>query len=187
MVQIKKLVGCALSAGLSAGCVFIFSAEGPYIGIHLLGFTPSMYGLIGLLPYLGTLIGAFIVIKTTHIEPRKMLKASLILELIAAVSMLICFVFHVVNVWTLLAPTGFFFAGNVMFYGTAAPFGIRQSSDKANASAMVNFLALGTAMISTMIFGTLHSTQPWFMPAMFLGSWVLIVVIYFLLIREKTV
>jgi uncharacterized membrane protein AbrB (regulator of aidB expression) len=74
----------------------------------------------------------------------------------------------------------------VMLYGTAASLGISQSKDKANASAVVNFLALSTAMMGTFIFSAFHNSAPWMMPSLFLGALVLMGAVYFLLLKERS-
>jgi DHA1 family bicyclomycin/chloramphenicol resistance-like MFS transporter len=186
MLKIKKLVGYSFIAGLSGACLYIFSAEGPFIGIHLLGYSPSFYGLIGLVPYIGTIIGALIMIKTTHINPKKIIFLALSIEGLGMLVMFCCFVAHFVNMVTLLAPTMLIFAGNVMLYGTSASLGIRQSTDKANASAVVNFLALSMAMMGTFIFSLLHNSAPWVMPTLFLGALFLMGAVYVLLLKERS-
>jgi MFS family permease len=185
MLQIKKLVGYSLTAGLSGGCLYIFCAEGPFIGIHLLGFSPSIYGLLGLFPYCGTLIGAGIMVKTTNIAPQKMINTGISLEIIATIIMLIFFLLGKVNLFTLLAPVGLMFVGHAILYGNASAVAIGQSEDKANASAMMNFLGIGTGVLSTFIFSILHSSKPWVMPTLFLISLGLMGLIYLLLIKDR--
>jgi DHA1 family bicyclomycin/chloramphenicol resistance-like MFS transporter len=186
MIHIKKLVGYSILGGLSGGCLYIFCAEGPFIGIHLLGYSPSLYGLIGLCPYVGTLIGAGIMVKTSKVIPQKIITLGLCFEVIAAFIMLACFLWGEINLYTLLAPVGLLFMGNTILYGNAAALAIGQSEDKSNASAMMNFLALGTGVLSTLTFNLLHTSKPWVMPAMFLVSFILMGFIYLLLIKPRS-
>ncbi len=185
MFRIKKLVAFSLLAGLSGGCLYIFSAEGPYIGTQMLGFSASAYGLLALMPYIGTVIGSILLIKTTKIDPMKVITFAMILEIIGALTMFFSFIFQIVDLFTLFAPAGLIFAGNVMVYGTAATMGISQSEDKANASAVVNFLTLGMAMLSTFVFGILHISSPWIMPTLFLVALILMQMLYFGVLRQK--
>jgi DHA1 family bicyclomycin/chloramphenicol resistance-like MFS transporter len=185
MICIKKLVGYSVIGGLSGGCLYIFCAEGPYIGIHLLGFSPSTYGLVGLFPYIGTLLGAGIMVKTSKILPQKVINTGIFLEVIGTLAMLVCFLLNHISLWSLLIPIGLLFVGHAILYGNAASLAISQTEDKANASAMVNFLAIGTGVISTLLFGLLHSSKPSVMPSMFVVSLALMGVIYLLLIKEK--
>src|SRR3990167_1266826 len=65
--KIKKLMGFSSIAGFSGACVYVFGAEGPFIGIHLLHIQPAVYGLLALTPYLGTLAGSIIVVRLSKI------------------------------------------------------------------------------------------------------------------------
>ena len=38
----QKLVGFAMISGISSGCIYVFGAEGPFIGIHYLKVSPAL-------------------------------------------------------------------------------------------------------------------------------------------------
>lgn len=117
MLLNKKLVGYALCSGFSSACIYVFGAEGPFIGIHLLHIAPASYGLLGLTPFIGTLLGCVINIRLTQVSGAYMLKFAFLLELIATLIMLLSFLFHMINLATLLLPMGLLCIGHPILAG----------------------------------------------------------------------
>lgn len=176
----KKLIGYALLSGFSSACIYIFGAEGPFIGIHLLHIAPATYGLWGLTPFIGTLLGSLIVIRLTHLNPILVLRIAFLLELIAALSMLVFFAFHWITLFTLLVPMGLLCMGHPVMAGTAVSLGMRQTEDKANGSAVLNFASMAMPVLMTFLLGVLHIGAAWIMPLIFLISLFFMICVYIL-------
>ena len=174
----KKLVCYALIAGFSTANVYVFGAEGPFIGIHLLHIPPGIYGLLGLTPFIGSLMGCLIVIRLTWMNPLTVLKIAFVLELIAALIMLFCFVFHVVTLFTLLLPMALLCIGHPILLGTGLALAIQQTDDKANGSAVTNFAQMSMAVLMTFLLGALHIAAAWIMPLIFLIALFLMACLY---------
>lgn len=181
----KKLMGFAILAGLSSANIYVFGAAGPFIGIHLLHIAPAAYGLWGLTPFIGTLLGSFLVIRLTHVDPLVVLKIAFLLELVATIIMLLFFLFHLITLFTLLIPMGLLCMGHPILAGTGASLAMRQTEDKANGSALMNFASMSMPVLMTFLLGVLHVTHAWIMPLIFLISLCLMLVFYFLLIKEN--
>lgn len=161
----------------------MFGAEGPFIGIHLLNTPPAIYGLLGLIPFVGTLVGSLLAIRLTHINPMTVLRIAFLFELLGAIIMFVLFVSHIVTLFTLLAPMALLCVGHPILSGTAMTLALRQTSDKANASAVMNFAAMSMPVFITFLLGMLHTSQAWVMPVIFLISLLLMVCVYFLLLK----
>jgi len=85
----KRILSLALLIGCCNGIIFAFYAEGPFIFIDILGFSPSVYGLIGLVISAATIIGSLI----SHRANKKHEATSIIgagLYIIGAGSALLC-------------------------------------------------------------------------------------------------
>lgn len=182
----KRLVGYALLAGLSSANVYVFGAEGPFIGIHLLHISPATYGLLGLTPFLGTLIGALLVVRLTRLHSMLVLQIAFLLEFIAALMMLLFFSFHLVSLITLLLPMSLLCMGHPMLTGTAAALAMRETEDKANGSAVMNFVAMSMSVVMTLLLSMLHVGQAWIMPLIFMIALFLMITIYYLLIKNDS-
>jgi Bcr/CflA subfamily drug resistance transporter len=182
----KKLVGYALCSGFSSACIYVFGAEGPFIGIHLLHIAPATYGLLGLTPFIGTLIGCLINIRFTHIDSMHMLKLAFFLELIAALIMLFSFIFHFISLTTLLLPMGLLCMGHPILSGTALSLAMTQTEDRSNGSAVANFVAMSMPVVMTLLLGALHASAAWGLPLIFLIALGLMLNVYIWLLKDNS-
>src|SRR3989338_5301697 len=164
----KKLMAFAILCGLSGGCVYVFGAEGPFIGIHLLKISPSMYGLLGLTPYIGTLLGSILVVRFAKYNSIAVIKFAFLIELISSIAMLILFLMQDVNLYSMLIPMGIFCIGNPILTATTITLAMQQDSDKSNTSAVANFTSISMPVLLTFLLGATHIASPWIMPVIFL-------------------
>lgn len=184
MLLNKKLVGYSLCSGFSSGCIYVFGADGPFIGIHLLHIAPATYGLLGLTPFIGTLLGCLINIRLTRVDTKPMLKIAFFLELIAALIMLSSFIFHLITLTTLLLPMGLLCIGHAILTSTALSLAMTQTEDRANGSAIMNFVAMSMPVLMTFLLGILHTSAAWIMPFIFLIALGLMLIVYIMLLRN---
>ena len=99
------LVRYAVMSGLTSTLIYIFAAEGPFIGIHFLGLSASHYGTVAMLPSVGMLIGSMVAVHFSQkISANKLIGLGLTCDLVAAISMLVLFLLHEITLVTLLAP-----------------------------------------------------------------------------------
>lgn len=164
----KWLVGFAICSGFSSGCIYVFGAEGPFIGIHLLGVKPALYGLLGLIPYMGTLIGSLMTIKFSNFNAIKVIIFAYLLEASAAVILFVLFLCHVITLTSMLGSMVLLCMGHPMVAGTSAALGLGVAINKAFGSAVLNFTAMAVAMFSTFLLGMLHVQSALILPAMFI-------------------
>jgi MFS transporter, DHA1 family, multidrug resistance protein len=180
----KKLIGYSLCSGFSSACIYVYGAEGPFIGTHFLHIAPATYGLLGLLPFIGTFIGCLINVRLTNVEGMRILKLAFCLELIAALFMLLSFSLHWITLITLLLPMSVLCVGHPMMAGTALSLAITQTEDRSNGSAVMNFVAMSMPVLLTLLLGVLHIAAAWVMPFIFLIALAAMVSIYFGLLRN---
>ena len=180
MFKNRKLMAYSFIYGLTCACIYVFCAESPIIGIRHLHFAPGTYGLIGLIPYTGAIFGSFI---TIHFSKKysglQMLRLGIAAEVTGTILMFTAFLLGFVNMVTLIAPMIIFMIGHALLCGNASTLGINESEDKANASAVVNFTAVGTGVIGTFILSMLHSHNLMVLPTIFAVSMLGMVLIYY--------
>lgn len=174
----KKLIGFAMISGFSSACVYVFGAEGPFIGIHILHVLPAIYGLLGLMPYIGTLLGSIIAMRIAQLNPINTLKSAFIIELFGSLIMLILFVSHHVSLWTLLIPMGIFCIGHPIISATGVSLSMQQNPDKANTSGVMNFMAMSMPVVMTFLLSTMHVVSPWILPVIMLIALMLMCMTY---------
>lgn len=166
----RRLMGYALCAGLSASGIYVFGAEGPYIGIRLLGINPAYYGLLGLIPYCGTLLGALLSARLKHWHAHRVLILGFGFELAGAVIMLLAFLSHHLTLITLLAPMLLFCMGHPCITGTSIATGVaHHTTDKGNGSAVANFVMMSMPMVCTFALGALQISAAWILPVFLVG------------------
>lgn len=180
--QTKKLVGYGLIAGCSAACIYVFGAEGPFIG-HVLGIEPATYGFLGLIPFIGVLLGCLVNLRFTHLDPNRVLKFAFCLELLASILMMIFFAAHWISLWTLLLPMTVLGFGHPMITATSTSLAMTHTEDRANGAAVMSFLLMGVPVFMTLVLSASHATVVWIMPAIFLGTLLLMLFIYLGLVR----
>jgi Bcr/CflA subfamily drug resistance transporter len=186
MLRNKRLVAYAICYGCTAAINYVYSAEGPFIGINFLHFSPSMYGLLALIPFTGTALGSLICVKTANtFSANAILTFGIICEVLGALIMLLCFLLHLISSFSLFGPMFLILIGHACLCINCATLGIAQDEDKANASAVVNFLSVGMAVVFTLLLGILHSHSVFILPAMILTILVIMIFTY-QLAREKT-
>jgi len=180
----KKLIGYAMIAGFSGACTYVFGAEGPFIGIHMLKFQPAIYGMLGLLPYFGTFLGSIMAMFVSAHDEKLILLISFSLEFIAALLMFFLFLLNTVSLWTMLIPMGLFSVGHAMLCATAISLSTRQDNDKANTSAVSSFTMMCMPVLMTFVLSVFHAANAIIMPSIFLVSLMLMGLTYFYMIKD---
>lgn len=165
------LVKYAMLFGCSTLMAYIFSADGPFIGIQLLKWDPSNYGMVALLPSFGMLFGSILSAKLTeHRSARELIYVGLFFELMASVAMFVLFVSGAISMVSLLLPMFFVFVGHAFVAANGSSSAMYFAVDKANGSAVMSFLCMSMAVIGTLALAIIHVKSPYIMPALFLCS-----------------
>ncbi len=175
----KSLIAYSLIFGLSTSCAYVFGAQGPFVGIHTLHLSPGIYGILGLLPYAGAILGCITSIRIAHkINARKMVMLGIVCEVTAASVMFLCFVLGVVNIATLLGPMMLLLFGHAFISSNASSLAMLEAQDKANSSAIMTFINMSTAVVMTIMLEVTHTSVVWLMPLIFLGALATMLLIY---------
>lgn len=155
------LMGCG-------GCfVYLFAAAAPFIGIDRIGLRPDQYGLLNFIPPLGMLAGTALTRKLTgKRDSLSIMLIGILIALAGAFFMLVSFLAGIVTAWTLFLPMPLLYAGLSLVFANASSLAMSHAKDKSNASAIMNFLNMGTCCIALFIFG-LFPQQIFLLPLAF--------------------
>lgn len=156
----------ALIMSLSAALIYIFSSEGPIIGIDIIGLSPTEYGLYSLIPAstmaAGTIaVGYF----SNNLNPRIGMISGMLVILIGTLIMGLLFSKGILNPWTLFIPTAIIFFGDGFPWTFASSVGLSESTDKSNANAVMQFVNMMGAFFGTLIVGGIAPKNPLSLPA----------------------
>ena len=107
------------------------------------------------------------------------------LEFFGVVSLFLLFVFHFVNIYTFIIPVCFIFAGQSGLTAIGMGEAAGEVKDKANVTAMINFLIIALPVISTYISGHLSTQSPIKLPSVYLIIIALLGILGMILYRMK--
>lgn len=136
----KELVLYASLWGLSTAVIYIFNAMSPFIGIHKLQLSESVFGLLAAIPPMGILIGSFLTQRLNkHFSAINVISIGVVSSVLFCVLMLLGFVSNL----TTVKLFGFSFLVNVcltLVVSNASVLASRGAKDRATASSVVSFL-----------------------------------------------
>lgn len=187
MLRNRGLMAYSILFGLSTACAYLFCAEGPFIGMHVLKLPPKLYGLLGLLPFLGSVLGSTLIIAfNKRFSIKKTMSIGFALEFGAAVLMFLCFSLQWINLYTLLIPMFFLLIGHSLIASNSATIAMSKTSDKANGSAVMNFVEMATATTATFVLGILHAAHAIILPTLFLLALAMMGLVVFFGVKSTT-
>lgn len=174
----KRLVALGACTGFSSACLYVYGAEGPFIGIHLLGINAALFGTLALIPYFGTLFGSLINARLGDVDANKLLIMAFCFELIASLIMLFCFVAGFISMWTLILPMILLCIGHAFLVPVGYATAMEHEDDKSNGAAVLGFANMAMPVIITLLLSLLHINKPWILPALLLVSVCLMAIVY---------
>ncbi len=167
--------------GLVAMTIYIFSAASPIIAIHELKLNAQTFGLIGLIPYIGTGLGALTssYLSKKH-SPLFLIRFGWLIQVVGGVSLAILFYTHFVCLTVLIGCGFIFMFGGCIIMSNASALATSKSEDRANAVAMMNFICMGFATLGTLLLALLPGLQSHKLP----NLWLVLVIIMFFTLRK---
>ncbi len=160
----RHLMICAFIWGCCTAIVYIFIAKAPFIGISLIGLEPSAYGLFNVLPPAGMIIGSLLAMRLARFDVLKVILGGIIGSLVFAMTMLVPFAAGMITVWTLFAPMLLFFIPETLVFSNISSYGLSTAKNKSNASAILNFINLCTALIGVFLAGIIFPASALMLP-----------------------
>lgn len=151
-----KFLLCAFLMGCGTSFVYLFASKAPFIGIDRIGLKPDQYGLLNFIPPIGMIIGTAL---THRLAGKRDALSNILLGImitfLAALAMLFLFSFNIITVWSLFGPMPFLYIGLSLIYANASALAMSHAKDKSNASAVMNFLNMGTSVVTLFLIGAL--------------------------------
>ncbi len=175
----SPLVVFSMIYGLLAAFIYIIATAGPFIGIKRLGMDPSLYGLLMLIPYSGQAIGALLAAQLNkYFSSYSIVFISFCSVAMGAVLLLICVACHCLNNFTFIMSLFFVMAGLPIGYSSTSVMALANYNDKATGSAILSFIAMGMAMLTTFTLTALPDQNPFTMPLLFLAILIINLILF---------
>lgn len=165
----RKLVCAALLVGSSTCIVYTFATLAPFIAINQFHMTSATYGQANLLPPIGLIIGLLLSAQLLKISPQtSIIKYGISLFALGSVLMLGLVKLSPSPVTSLFIPMMICYAGLGMINANASSLAISRVDDKANGSAVLNFINMGFTTIGILLLGLIN-IEPVILPAIYLA------------------
>jgi MFS family permease len=164
----KIVMLSALSLGLGTSFVYLFAAEAPFIAIQHLGLSPELFGSMNFIPSIGMVAGGILArLLADKYSSKQMLRVGVLIVGFGSCSMLLCFLFRVISVYTLFLPMPVIYFGLSFIFANALPLGITHAKDKSTASAVLNFFNIFVTVVVLAVLGSFASHSLAMMPLIF--------------------
>lgn len=165
----STVITCGLLMGCGASVIYLFAAHGPFIGISQLGVSPEAYGLLNFIPPVGMVAGSFLSrYLAGRWQPFKVIAFGIGIIVLFSSAMLFLSLLDIFNIWCLFLPMPLIYLGFSLVYSNASSIALSKASDKANASAVMHFCNLGTAVVMLFFVTALPFKQLYILPLIFL-------------------
>ncbi len=158
----------AIMMGLASAIIYIFGTVAPIVSIRLIGTTPDEFGLWNMIPSLGLVAGT--VLAQFLSEKQKFYWIELYaIALMMTGSAAMGFSFLQGWIFAAVFFLSMFFvqAGDNLFWINTSSSGLSHAADKANASAVMQFINIAIASIGTFISMNFSPKQPMVLPSAF--------------------
>lgn len=188
LLKNKYVVMSGLMMGCGTSIIYIFNAKAPFLGIQHIGLDPNVFGIYSMIPLLGMLLGAFL---ADRLAGRFSLVAFLLVGLIISLSgsflMLLYFANGSISSPTLFSPMFLIYMIDSIVFANVMSFGLSKAENKANGSAMLNFISLSLAVLAVSLVGGSSSSSELLMPLSFVALLFIVFLLCFGLRRSSEV
>lgn len=173
-----RVVLFALIYGCMAAFIYIIASDAPFIAVDQIGLTSSHYGTLILFPYCGQFFGSLFSAKLSRrLSNYAIAVIGYLFVITGSLLMLLCFLLGYVNIVTLFLPLVFIMAGLPMVYSFATVMAMAEFPDKATGAAVMSFITMFTSLVALLILTNIHSEKPIVMPALFVVTMLVAIVV----------
>lgn len=164
----KHLVAGGLLMGSATCFVYVYAAVAPFVAMKLFHMSPAHYGIASFLPSLGLLIGSLSsAALSTRYALKHVLQLGIGLSFITGCIMLLDTLYSQSAWLVLFIPTMLSYFGLSLILANSSALAMQAVHNKADGSAVMNFLNMGTATLVVLSLGY-FSITPLLLPIILL-------------------
>lgn len=188
ILQIKDsnvILGGAL-LGMGSCFVYVFATLSPFIAIKIMGLKPQDYGMYNFIPSIGILLGS---LNSNYVgqkyTPKLSLKLGVLITTLGTLVLFMCMSWQNAPLY-MFVPMIIVFYGLSFIFGNSAALALHKVKDTSNASAVMSFINMGSAVIAVMIMTNFAITQSVVLPIIYaILSAITIVLCSTLILKQK--
>lgn len=163
-----KLITASVLMGCVTGIIYLFSASAPFIGIDVIGLSPEVFGLWNFLPSFGLFLGLILSHRMAgKAQVKKTILIGLWTVIFFSILMFLLFIGKAVNVFSLFFLMVPIYIGEALVFSNVSALAMSHAQDKANASAVMNFINIGLSVIILSLSELFSFQMAWIMPLFF--------------------
>ncbi len=178
----RPVVFGGLLVGSGTCITYTFAILAPFIAMDTIGISPKAYGIYNFIPVLGMLLGSLL---ASHLSKRltskKSIKLGLFISLVGVLLLFFCLMLFSHNVLSLFAPVMIIYIGLSFIFGNSSALALRETDDKSNASALMSFINMSSAVITIMLLSFFSIHVAIMLPLLYLGYLLFGTVWYFMI------
>lgn len=183
----SQLITGGILIGTCTSFIYAFAAAAPFIAINLFGMSSIEYGIANILPPIGLILGSLIGVKLTdNYALPSIIFLGIGLTILGVTSLFIFLFFKLPILFSLFIPTILIYCGLCFIFSNASSIAMSRADDKAHASAVMNFINMGTATVTVLMMG-FFTINTFLLPLVYIVLSVLMVVTYKCLMLKEGV
>lgn len=159
-----------LLVGSGTCFIYTFAALAPFIALSHMHMSPAQYGSYNFIPVAGMICGSLL---TNHLgktmNSTKMIKLGLAIATIGVIALTLSMTFANHLYLSLFLPMFIIYLGSIFIFGNSSALALSKSDDKSNASAMMSFINMGSAVVIVAILSLLNNENMLLLPLLYLA------------------
>jgi Bcr/CflA subfamily drug resistance transporter len=184
----KRLITSSLIMGCGAAIIYIFASKAPFIGINIIGLSPDKFGAYNLVPPIGMILGSFLAAALIgRFQVLNLLFGGISASLLATLTMLIPFAIFAPTSASLFFPMVLIYLAQATVYANVSSYGLSTAKNKSNASAVLNFINISTAVIAVLLSEFIFPESALALPLFFVFFFCLMLLLCFRLKKLSSV
>lgn len=184
----RIFVGTLLIGGLNFAALFTYLSASTFLFQTTYGFTPQQYGLLFGINSLGVVAGVQVAARLMrHMGPQWVMAMATVVQLLAAVSMIVLDQFHA-GLWGVAIPLWFFIMATGFMFPSVQVQGLaRHGAQAGTAASLLGAVTFGFAGLVTPVVGLFGVGSATPMAAIMAGCVALGMLSLWLIVRPRTV
>jgi predicted MFS family arabinose efflux permease len=180
-----QLISGGLLMGSSTSFVYIFAAIAPFIAMSVFGMSSADYGVANILPPIGLILGSIIGARLTNkYLLESIIKTGIVIAGIGAILMFVAMLMHFSILFSLFLPMIIIYFGLCFILANASTLAMSHASDKAHASAVMNFINMGLATLAVLVL-SLFPMKDLLLPTIYLVLCIVMMAIFTLINNHR--
>ena len=152
------LWSCFLGA-MTTVVIYIFVTTAPLAAVYVLKVAPQIYGLLSLLPLVGTVLGSlFAAYLAPRLNEMKTMRLGLIIMALGVLLQCSLMMLGGLSIWSLFVPMPLIYFGMPLIYTNAIIISLNLCRDKTVASSIFCLFNVGLSLLGVMLVGSFEGT-----------------------------